>query len=60
MYTTLKCSGERVTETNPSKFDERLFSDICLYRLRLNQESEIQDFVARSSKGTLQRMICQF
>ena len=28
MYTTLKFLGKRVIQTNPSKFDERLFSDI--------------------------------
>ena len=47
-----------VIQTNPSKFDERLFSDIHLCRLRLNQGREIHDFVlrqgvpdGRSSKG---------
>ena len=27
MYPTLKCLGKRVIQTNPSKFDEMLFSD---------------------------------
>ena len=31
-------------QTNPSIFDERLFSDIYLCRLRLKQGREIQDF----------------
>ena len=30
---------------NPSKFDERLFSDIYLCGLRLKQGREIQDFM---------------
>ena len=34
-------------QTNPSKFDERLFSDIYLCRLRLKQGREIQDFMFR-------------
>ena len=37
MYTTLTFLGKRVIQTNPSKFDERLFSDIYLCRLRLKQ-----------------------
>ena len=32
-------------QTNPSKFDERLFSDIYLCRLRLKQRTEIHDFI---------------
>ena len=44
-YTTLKCLGKRVIQTNPSKFDERLFSDIYLCRLRLKQGREIHDFI---------------
>ena len=42
MYTTLKFLGKRVIQTNPSKFDERLFSDIYLCRLRLKQGKEIE------------------
>ena len=41
----LKCLGKRVIQTNPSKFDERLFSDIYLFRLRLKQGREIHDFI---------------
>ena len=37
--------GRRVIQTNPSKFDERLFSDIYLWRLRLKQGREIHDFI---------------
>ena len=32
-------------QTNPFKFDERLFSDIYLCGLRLKQGREIQDFM---------------
>ena len=39
MYTTLKCLGKRVIQTNPSKFDERLFSDIYLCKLHLKQRN---------------------
>ena len=34
-------------QTNPSKFDERLFSDIYLCRLRLKQRRDIHDFIFR-------------
>ena len=44
MHTTLKSLGKRVIQTNPSKFDERLFSDIYLCRLRLKQGREIYVF----------------
>ena len=44
MYTTLKLLGKRVIQTNPSKSDERLFSDIYLCRLRLKQGRKIHDF----------------
>ena len=37
--------GKRVIQTNPSKFDARLFSDIYLCRLRLKQGREIHDFI---------------
>ena len=37
--------GKHVFETSPSKFDERLFSDIYLCRLRLKQGREMQDFM---------------
>ena len=37
--------GKHVIQTNPSKFDEMLFSDIYLCRLRLKQGREIQDFM---------------
>ena len=45
MYTTLTFLGKHVIQTNPSKFDERLFSDIYLCRLRLKQGREIHDFI---------------
>ena len=45
MYTTIKFVGNNVIQTNPSIFDERLFSDIYLCRLRLKQGREIQDFM---------------
>ena len=45
MYTTLKYLGKCVIQTNPSKFDESLFSDICLCRLRLKQGRELHDFI---------------
>ena len=44
-YTTLKFLDKRVIQTNPSKFDEGLFSDIYLCRLRLKQEREIHGFI---------------
>ena len=47
MYTTLKFLGKRVIQTNPSEFDEMLFSDIYLCRLRLKQRTEIHDFIFR-------------
>ena len=50
MYTTLKCSGKGEIQTNPSKFDERLFSHIYLCRLRLKQGREIHERV--SERGT--------
>ena len=37
--------GKHLVQTNPSKFDERLFSDIYLSRLHLKQRREIQDFM---------------
>ena len=50
--------GKRVIQTNPSKFDERLFSDIYMCRLRLKQGREIHYFIfwgrvpeGRSSEG---------
>ena len=45
MYTTLRFLGKRVIQTNLSKFNERLFSDIYLCRLRLKQGREIHDFI---------------
>ena len=38
-------SGIRVIQTHPSIFDERLLSDIYLYRLRLKQGRETHDFI---------------
>ena len=60
MYATLTFLGKRVIHTNPSKFDEKLFSDIYLSRLRLKQGREIQYFFilrlgvpeGRSSEGS--------
>ena len=34
-------------QTNPSKFDERLFSDIYMCRLRLKQGREIHFYILR-------------
>ena len=45
VYTTIRFLGKHVIQTNPSKIDERLFSDIYLCRLRLKQGREIQDFI---------------
>ena len=45
MCTTTNVLGKRVIETNPSKFDKRLFSDIYLRRLDLKQGREIHDFM---------------
>ena len=45
MYTTLESLGKHVIKTSPSKFDERLFSEICLCRLRLKQGREIQELI---------------
>ena len=45
MYTTMKCVGKHMIQTNLSKFDEGLFSGIYLFRLRLKQGREIQDFM---------------
>ena len=52
----LKHFYANVTETNLSKFDEGLFSDIYLCRLRLEQGREIRIlcFEAGGSRGTLQ------
>ena len=47
MYTTMKFVGKHVIQTNLSKFDERLFSGIYLFRLRLKQRSEVPEFVLR-------------
>ena len=41
MDTTIKFLGKHVIKTNPSKFDERLFSEICLKQ----GLQEIQDFI---------------
>ena len=45
VYTTITFLGKQAIQTNPSKFDERFFSDIYLCRLRLKQGTEIQDFM---------------
>ena len=37
--------GKHVIQTNPSRFDEMLFLDGYLCRLRLKQGREIQDFM---------------
>ena len=46
MYKTIKVLGKHVIQTNPSQFDENLFSDI-FGRLRLKQGREIHDFMFR-------------
>ena len=45
MYTPIRVLGKHVIQTNPSKFDKRLFAGIYLCRLRLKQGREIQDFM---------------
>ena len=48
MYTSIQHSvflGKHVIQTNPFRFDERLFSDIYLCRLPLKQGREIEDFM---------------
>ena len=45
MYTTIKFLGKPVIQTNPSKFDGRLFLDKYLCILRLKQGKEIQDLM---------------
>ena len=45
MYTTITKLGKHVIQTSPSKFDERLISDIYLCRWHLKQGREIQDFM---------------
>ena len=58
-FHTIKFLGKHAIQTNPSKFDERLFSDIYLCILRLKQGREVQDFCVlrqgvpegRSSEG---------
>ena len=47
MYIKITFLGKDVIQTNTSKFDERLFSDIYLCRLRLKQGRERQDFMFR-------------
>ena len=42
---TFRFLGKLVVQTNLSKFDERLFSDIYLCRLHLKQETETHDFI---------------
>ena len=44
---TIKFLGKRVIQINPSKFDERLFSDIYMCRLRLKRRTEIHDYILR-------------
>ena len=60
MYTTLKYLGKRVIQKNPSNFDERLFSDIYLCRLRLKQgreiyEREVERGRERGREGVVER-----
>ena len=45
MQTTIKFLGNHVIQTNLSKFDERLCSDIYLCRLHLKQGKEVQNFI---------------
>ena len=45
MSTTIRLFfGKHVIQTNPSRFGERLFSDICLCRLCLKQEKKNAGF----------------
>ena len=63
MYTTVKYLGKHVIKANPSQFYERLFSEICLWRLGLKQglqdykKYRILYFEAESSRGMLQQRI---
>ena len=42
--------GKRLIQTNPSKFDKRLFSDVYLCRLHLKHGKEnLHDFILRES-----------
>ena len=43
--TTIKFLGKHAMQTNPSRFDKRLFSDIYLWISCLKQGREIQDFM---------------
>ena len=45
VYNNQFFGDKHVIQTNLSKFDERLFSDIYLCRQRLKQEREMQDFM---------------
>ena len=48
MYATLTFLGKHVIKTNPSKFDERLFSDVfvkIMFETRITRLQEIQDFI---------------
>ena len=45
MYTRIIFLGNHLIQTNASKFDSRLFSDIYLCRLRFKQGREIKDFM---------------
>ena len=45
-------TGKHVMQTNPSKFDERLFSAIYLCRLRLKQRREIQEGERETDRQT--------
>ena len=46
MSTTIRLIfGKHVIQTNPSKFGERLFSDIYLCRLCLKDERKMKDFM---------------
>ena len=43
VHTTITFLGKHAIQTNPSKFDGKLFSDKYLCRLRLKQGREIQN-----------------
>ena len=61
MYTTLTFLGKRVIQTNQSKFDKRLFSDIHFFAGYVwNKEEKYMILYCEtwSSRGTLQRRIC--
>ena len=46
MFTTLTFLGKRVIQTNPFKFDERLFSDIIIF-VQITFETRKRNYILR-------------